>query len=574
MAGGEVEALLDLCASGAADALVLDHLDRAVGELIDHDLVHRLVPFAHRLRSVDYSSAPMAALPAAVAICAIDRSQGRQMLRTARRQLEASGNERGIGYAYFLEGLEDLGEGKLAQAQRWWSMARPLLGTVVAARLAGLHLALGAFHGGDVTKAVLLAEQALWIAEDANDKRTEGAACVYLAYFHLATGRFSLVDYHVDRGNRVFQHLADRDRYEMPLLHLLRAALCTMRGDHAAEHHYAEALRDADRRGNQWYSAIVRATRSEWTAAQNPSRAIEDARMALSYLDKINEEWWSRSARIAYATAHLRAGNFHAGRAACETLSGLNLNDLDRGRCQIVAAAIAANLGDPRAVALAQEGVRLLTEAGAAYWAAIGDMTLTIIDPSRREFHRRRAEKRAGLDAADAGWRNVLRGPGRLRIDIFGGCQVRVGDQFVTFATRAEVEFVGMIAAEPNGLPREVISDRLWPNDDARLVAHRLDNLVSSVRRALAPTTRLRRRHGLLTLELLPGECDARDAIVAAHEDIRHRTLEPDHRHEIARLLRQPIMPGRPAPWIGALEFELDQLARRLEQTREVRSVR
>lgn len=566
---GEIDELLSLCCEPCVgDEELLTALEAIARHLTDNDLVHRLVPIAARLQQLCFDQHPWAALPAGVAICAIDRPLGRRILGEGRRSFEEDGPDLAVGYAYFLEGLQDLGEGNLASAQRWWKRAHPLLGAGVASRLTSTHLALSMFFGGDVGRAVVLGEEALWAAEHMNDVRSEAVACMDLAMFHLATGRMSAVERHLRRGIAALNRLEPSDRYEMPVMLVLDAVLHTMRDERiVAEQRYVEALADAVERGNRWFEAIAYAVRAEWTATWNPQRAVEDSRRALEYLDSIAEQLWSRTARIAYAIAHLHSGNLSAGRAACETLAGLDLNDLDRGRALLVEAQLAHRLQDATATATAQIGVDLLSKAGANYWAAQGDMVLASIDTRRREFHRRRAASRAGADRRDPAWASVLRGNGTIVVRILGKSDVVVNGVKVKFSTRADLELIAMLALSPHGIDRSVIGDRLWPADDPAKVAHRVDNLVSAVGRQLTPTTRLVRECGGVHLDLVPGECDVRDAVNSGRNMLitDHQLVDKPTVSELAHVLRQPILNGRVAPWILLAQEELSELANRLE---------
>ena len=136
----------------------------------------------------------------------------------------------------------------------------------------------------------------------------------------------------------------------------------------------------------------------------------------------------------------------------------------------------------------------------------------------------------------------------------------------VDFATRAELELIAMLALNPTGLTREEIGDRLWPEDDPMKVAHRVDNLISSVRRAMMPATRIRREHRRLVLDLQPGESDVRDAVAAAQSESRERNLAEQVLRALLHDLRQPLLGGRAAPWIVAEQGRLLDFVRSLEK--------
>ena len=554
---------------GATDAEVLSLLTLHADALVGEELVHRLVPFASRLATLEYRGYPWAGLSSGAAICAIDRTLGRSILSAARLEFVRSGDGLGEGYGCFLEGLEDLGEGNLESASQWWSKAAPLLGTQAASMMVSSHLALAAYAAGDVKRAISLGERALWAAENSRDARAEMLACMGLGLYHLASGRVSCADLHIRRGIQTSERVAPINRYELPMLMLLDAVLHTLRGDvTGAEDAYTAAINDAIERGNRWYEAIGRSVRAEFTANRNPQRSIVDARAALGYLDSIDETWWSRSARIAYATAHLRVGNLSAGASACATLLEMEINPLDRGRTLLVLAELAAADNDPNAALLGEQARDLLVEMGALYWAGRANMFLSRVDHRRREFHRRRAVNCAGKEASDPAWQAVLRGPGALSLRLLGTPNLAIDAAAITFETHAELECLAMLALAPRSLPATTIGDRLWPDDDGNKVKHRVDNLISGLRRRLEPTSRITRDRTGISIELLPGECDVRDLLAAAEARLQDRPSAISLAGIIEQLQRRPLLEGIDAPWIGHEQDRLNHLTHRLSKAR------
>jgi len=552
--------------AGCAEHEILELLTTHVDAIVGDDLVHRLVPYASRLLTFDYRGFPWAGLSAGVAICAIDRPFGRSVLSAARLELEAQRDITGEGYGCFLEGLEELGEGNLDAAAMWWARAMPLLTGTVPWVLISAHVAWVAYAGGDVGGAIELGQQALWAAEHAGSARAEVIACTGLTMSYLASGQFESAQSHVRRGFGSIEQLAPENRYELPILILAEAVLHTLRGDRdAAEIDYLAAIDESVLRGNRWYEAICLAVRGEFTAVWVPARAAIDARTALDYLDSINERWWSRSARIAYATAHLHTGNLAAGRAACATLLGLDLNPLDRGRTLLVAAEIAAADGASEAVVLAEQASALLAGAGAHYLVGRACMLLSRVDRRRREFHHRRAVQCAGASADDPGWQILLRGPGVLGLQLLGETRLSVNGSPIRFETRAELECLAMLALAARGLTAEVIGDRLWPDDDQFKVNHRVDNLVSGLRRRLDPTARVSRDRSRICLDVLPGECDVRDLVTAAEQQFQNGTFDHVRGAAICNSLTLPLLDGLNVPWVGLEQHRLHEIAARLE---------
>lgn len=567
-----VHAVEAAVATGASADAVLELLDREAFGIIDREEAHRLVPLAPVLVDYDYTGHPAAALPAGVAVCAVDRGRGRAIIAAARADFEARQDLRGLALAHFVEGLEDLGEGALATAREHWEQARDLFEpNRNAARLTLAHLALGAYGDGRLDRAVALAERVLWSAQQSGDARGEAVACVYLGFFHLYTGRFGRVDVAVRRATHAFERLPPEHRYELPLASLEAGGVAELRGEfERADGCFEAGLAIAREQNNEWYEAIGRCGRAELTAPRDPARAADDATRALSYLDSVGESWWSRWARLALVRAYLHGGELHAGRRAVGDLLDDDLSPLERGRTLIVDAELAERSGNPsRARVAIVEAVDLLHAAGADFWTARAETIAARVDRSRAEFHNRRARRLAGSDAGDPAWARLLRGPGVLDIRILGARRVTVDGVEVRFSTRAELEVIAMLAAAGGSLPTYEIGDRLWPDDEPERVSHRIDTLLSSLRKALLPTTRLRREHSRIALDISPGECDLRFVSATAQRLLASpvEDVDPREAHTVSVALRQPILAGCAAPWVGREEMWLRRTAAMLEQT-------
>ncbi len=148
----------------------------------------------------------------------------------------------------------------------------------------------------------------------------------------------------------------------------------------------------------------------------------------------------------------------------------------------------------------------------------------------------------------------MLRGAGTLEVRVLGGLEVHVNGALVAFKTRAEAEVVAMLVeAAPGARSAELIADRLWPTANGEQSAHRLDNLLSNLRRSLLPTTRLRRDRGALRLELEPDECDLLRARLDATGDAADRAAA-------AERLRQPFLGDSPPEWAYEVQDDLFRL--------------
>ena len=560
-----VHELLAQIAGAVTDEQITDALTRGAAAIIKDDLIHRLVPYAARLRDIDYCEAPWAALPGGVAVCAIDRPQGRRILAAARERFQEEGNETGEGWASFLEGLEDLGEGRLDSAVRWWGRACELLENtndsehVIA--FASLNLCLGAYASGDLERAALIAERALHEGRRYDDPRIEMIAGVYLALFRWWQGSFAAVENAAFDALQAATRIADPlDRYDEPLVHGAIAAVAYVRGDtDAGDVALDRGIAKADDLHNGWHAAILRTIRAQLTAATNPRRSLRDARHALAYYDRIGERWWSHWALEAYISAQRESGDLGASLTAAGELLAVVDNPLERGRARLEhgATLIALERSAEAAESLAA-AVTDLEQAGARYLLARAELLLARCVPSRGEFLIRSARARAGADAADPAWRRLLRG-GPVLIRLFGPPRVEVDGRVVSFSTRQEVEAIAFLAfAGDAGVPADRLADALWPDSEAPRARHRLDVLLSSARRAMLPATRLLREHNVVRLDVDDAECDVRQAWTLGRSGLAGSRRDAA---EALALLHAPLLSGSYREWVVAEQLRFDALA-------------
>ena len=466
----------------ATEGEALTLLDDSTTAFVATDLIHRLLVFADLLAGLEYSAHPGAGLLAGVAICATDQAKGRAILSRSREAFVARGDDIGHGYGCFLEGLEDLSEGKVEQAASWWRQSRDLLGEdhpVGGFTMA--HLALSAYQAGDLRRAVRLAEQALAAAESGRDDRLVVLSSVYVAFFHLWTGELRRADHALVQGLAASDRIVEPlNRYDTPLLWALRGALSALRGQAAAgADEYATAVDLARQLHNEWHEAIIRSSRAQFLAQESPTRAVGDAQQALAYFEEVGERWWSAWARHGLVATHLDLGDLGAADYHCALLLAGELNDLERGRALLLRGELDWRAGQADAARRAlQDAVVALSEAGAEFWAAQGELVLASVDNRRTSFLLRSADARAGRNRGDEGWRRLLRGPGSIEVTVLGRFEVLVDATRVDFRTRAEAETVAMLAeAVPGGRSVELIADRLWPGANRSKAAHRVDNL-------------------------------------------------------------------------------------------------
>lgn len=536
----------------------LDMLDASTTAFVATDLIHRLLVFADMLAEMEYSGHPGAGLIAGVAICATDQAKGRAILSRSREAFVAQGDDVGQGYGCFLEGLEDLSEGKVEEAASWWRQSRDLLGDdhpVGGFTMA--HLALSAYQAGDLRRAIRLAEQALAAAESDRDDRLVVLSSVYVAFFHLWTGELQRADHAIVEGLAASDRIAEPlNRYDTPLLWALRGALRALRGEpEAAADDYDTGIDLAQQLHNEWHEAIIRSSRAQFLARESPARAVRDAQQALEYFEAVGERWWSAWARHGMVATHLELGDLGAADYHCALLLASGLNDLEQGRALLLRGELDWRTGQTEAARRAlQYAVAALSAAGAEFWAAQGELVLASVNNRRTSYLLRSADARAGRNRGDEGWRRLLRGPGALEVNVLGRLEVLVDARRVDFRTRAEGETVAMLAeAAPGGRSVELIADRLWPAATTSQAAHRVDNLLSGIRRALLPTTRIRRVNGIVTLDLDPSECDLLAARRSALGDAGDRSAA-------AEQLRLAFLGDSPPDWAYEVHDDLARL--------------
>jgi hypothetical protein len=553
------------------DDEILEALELASTCLVDSDLIHRLVPYASRLLAIDFTGHPWAALPSAVAICASERARGRQLLRAARERFVATGDPKGQGYACFLEGLEDLGEGKFDDAAAWWRQSRQLLdGTAPLDSFAMAHAALGAFSRGALREAIVIAEESLSIAQIRGDARLESICAMYLALIRFWTGNFRSSEMAASLARDAMERIEEpANRYEEPMVYVEIAALAAVRGDFpSATDAFDRSMALTEERMNPWYAAITRVVRAELMADLDPVLATADARTAVAYFRPPDDDWLAHWAQQAFAVAHRATGNFTASLRTSQALLERDLNPVERGRALLCTGETHVRAGDPRAgMPILHEAAQILECAESRFWAAKAHMLLAAIDTRSTTFHLREARKIAGAELGDPAWHRLLRGPATLSIRLLGEMTVLVDGLPAQFKTRAEMELVAMLAlAGERGVPALEIGERLWPDADWSAVSHRIDNAVSNVRRALLPATRLERRKGVLFLELADDECDVIRALI----DARRMLDDPDCLDErsaetLLDRIRAPLLGGPFATWTTVEQTRIDRVADRIE---------
>lgn len=406
---------------------------------------------------------------------------------------------------------------------------------------------------GSLNDALRIAERSVASAEQARAHDLEAAGVACMGFVNFWRGEFRRVAWCVDQGISASERGGERSMAEARMLLLgLAGAVAGRRGDmESTASAFDEGLREASAHGHRDLEGALRLLRAETTVAFDAPRALGDAQQALAAFDAKKAPWWAQWARRCMAAAHLALGDveaaIHHGDA---TLAGQQ-GDLDGGLTRTVRGHALLQAGRTAdASADLAEAVTLLERTGTPFGAAQAEVLMAQVDSRRASYLLRSADRRANGNRGDTAWVSMLRGPGSLRIQVLGGFEVVVDGVPVNFKTRGEAEAVAMLVeSAPAGRSADLIADRLWPGASAAQSAHRIDNLLSSLRRSLLPTTRLRRDRGVVSLDIDADECD----LLAARRDA---VGDAAQRSNAADLLRRPFLGDTAPDW--ALEVQDD----------------
>jgi DNA-binding SARP family transcriptional activator len=204
--------------------------------------------------------------------------------------------------------------------------------------------------------------------------------------------------------------------------------------------------------------------------------------------------------------------------------------------------------------------IRELETAGARYLTARAELQLANITPQRGAYLQRSARARAETDADDPAWRRLLNGA-RMQVRVLGVPQVEIEGRSVSFGTRHELDALAALAlAGADGLSAERLCDMLWPNDIGASSRHRLDVVVSSLRRHLLPTTRLTRERGVLHLSLDEDECDVTDAVGVARRFLSGQSHNVGDAERACARLQSLLLGGALEEWVVEAQRDLEGL--------------
>jgi DNA-binding SARP family transcriptional activator len=269
-----------------------------------------------------------------------------------------------------------------------------------------------------------------------------------------------------------------------------------LRGDTAlARAAYEEAIRLGA--GSEDLQALVPALSglARVIAADDPERATELADRAAEVTSVIGHV----QALLAQGFVALAVGSVDRARAKAEEAAGVarSRHDLP-GMAQAMELEAAAEPDQGRARSVLEQARRVWEEIDAPIGMARVDVALAGLPDGGPGLAKRAASALRGLGAkgmalqAEQMARNLSeRGPHDVSIRTLGGFGVSVGGEPVpasAWQSRVAREIVGMLAAS-RGRPlhREIVVERLWPDEDPTKAGNRLSVALSTIRGVFDP---------------------------------------------------------------------------------------
>ena len=142
-----------------------------------------------------------------------------------------------------------------------------------------------------------------------------------------------------------------------------------------------------------------------------------------------------------------------------------------------------------------------------------------------------------------------------VRIELFGGLKVRIGDQTVDrYQTRRTAALLGYLALSPDvGHPREAVAQAIWPGAALEPARNRLNQALSSLRRQLEPPGSAHvfvgdHRHiGLVRARDMTDLEEFEELVLRAERGSPEDAVGLLER--AAEVYRGPLLPGIEDPW-------------------------
>ena len=546
----------------------LADLDRNALDLLAAGRVEAAVPSPADFAGADFAGRPWAEVAVASALANTDRvPEAEALLADAHAQFSARADRRGLGWVAQVRATTALRLGQLDRLAEQLAVVTELLaGDEQFPSDSVARRALLSFYAGDVPQAVLLAENALSLARASGNRRDEGVALAYLAYFEFWRGRFARVEHLLDAAEDTYADTGERDAaFELPVALALRGALHAVRGQlAAADEQYGTALRIAKERGVEWYEAIVLGQRAHFLGAANPRRSRTDARRSYDRLVEMGDEWWQVWALRAQGIVETALGNHTAAEALLRRALDRSTGAHERALTLIALGHDRLESGDTdAAVELLTDSIERARQADVGFIVAWAAALLARAQPLHADAWFRLISEQ---DDGDAAYEQLLATD--LRIVLLGDAGVWRGPNRVSFATRhAETALYCLALDERHTVHEEMLVERLWPDAPADRVPGRLGTLVWQIRRGLGPDSwRLRRQHDLVRLDCRGLDVDVVTMRTTATKLLTATEVNVPVAREAVDALSRPLLPGlQYEGWVQEPARQLVAIASRLE---------
>jgi tetratricopeptide (TPR) repeat protein len=525
-----------------ADEAQLAELDRSAQQLLGAGRPMRLAGRLDELVALDFRGHPWARLLVGCAASDADPAdeRGPAQVATALAEFRDAGDGRGEAYACFVLGCRALEQGDINGAAQWWEAARQADGPAPPGlEIMLAHRCLDAYAAGRLREAVAMSQEAVALARLRGHPRAEATALVNLAFLQLWAGDFTLAAEALNQAEDGFGEVTDPfDRYEAPLCASARGVLCALRGQAGpAGEAFGTAVSLARDLKAEWYEAIARALRAEFTAAADSRRARADAQWASAELERRGDQWWGVWAYQAAGVAALAAGMPDTAENVLRETLGRSQPALERARTRLLLGEALIHAGrTTEAATELREAEQAFAAAGARYWAVRSQVRLARAVPGEAQAWWVQAR---GQAAGDPAYR-LLFGGDSLRLLAFGPGRIECDGRPVRARTHnCERALFLLTLAGPAGMHVEELADRLWADDfvEQRKLLARVRTLLWEMRQVLGSQAwRLERDGPIVRLDTFGVSCDLLEARIAA------RTASGPAARDIAARLREPLL--------------------------------
>jgi len=475
--------MVDDAQTGEPCRLNLADLERRLPELLDDDRLSALDTIREKLLTEDLRGRPKARLLTALLLARHEKSDPRvdRLTRAAWRNFQRSHDREGMALAAYVQGRIADTRGDLGSAADWWSRSLEVSGERAPLRERGLlETGVRAWGHGDLQTAHRLGDESLDLARTRGNAEGETQANALLAMLAMHEGEFDKAEEIV---SATLASLVDESVSASGLLYCVQAAIAAHRGHQAAaQEHFDEALRVADRNGDTDLRGLVLAMRAELCVNRRIEDRLREA-WAASGLLAGALPWWRRMAVRAVAEVSALHGDREASDEAIESLLAEDIDGVERGRALLAKAVNRLRFGDGDPLPYLEQSYGVFEGAGARYWAARVAIETSAVDVDNTALWRDRA---AALSNGDIAFVRLLRTGRRLELDDVDGGRVLVDGEPVQFLTHhAELAVYLLALAGRAGMDRAELATRLWPDASPSRQRPRMRTCLWQIRRAL-----------------------------------------------------------------------------------------